>query len=123
MYHYPTSSMLPKPLVLEGVEGKLGLAHTPAAGMTIEIAAYPGMSAGDVVRLNWLGRAADATPYSYIESRDVLSSDINRRVRFVVPKNLLDRLAGGSLTLSYSVIAAMKAELTSPELTLEVMAG
>lgn len=123
MNHDPMSPTLPKPLVLEGVGEKLVLAHTPAAGMTIEIAAYPDMSAGDVIRLNWLGRAADATPYSYIESRDVLSSDINRPLRFVVPKNLLDRLAGGSLTLDYSVITARKAELTSPELMLKVTAG
>lgn len=116
------SPMLPKPLVHEAVDEKLELTHVPVTGMTVEIAAYPGMTDGDVVRLNWLGRAIDATPYSYIESRDVLSSDVNRSVHFVVPKNLVDQLAGGSLTLSYSVVTDMKVELTSPELVLKVTA-
>ncbi|MFC5475128.1 RCC1 domain-containing protein [Paraherbaspirillum soli] len=118
----PTCRLAP-PRVLEAVDGELDPSRVPAVGATVEIDAYAGMAAGDVVRLNWLGRAADHVAYPIDESKFIYGSTVGLPVYFVVPKDQVERLAGGSLTVSYTVITCTNAELTSPELKLQVKAA
>lgn len=117
------AQMLAPPQVLEAIGDELDPLLVPASGATVEIAAYPGMAAGDTVRLNWLGRGADNTLYPHSETKLIFGNDVDKPVQFSVPKSRVDQLADGSLTVSYTVTTFMKAEITSPDLVLSVKTG
>lgn len=91
---------LPAPSVLEASGGSLAADTEPA---TVEIAAYEGMAAGDLVTLFWEGLTTEGSPLSYSDSHVISGAGVGRTVTFSVDGNQISPLGGGSLTVYYQV--------------------
>jgi len=96
---------LPEPSVTEALNGVLDPADVTAAGATVVVPAYAGMSNTDSIILYWAGTTADGGNTFF--STDKPGNNNNRDVIFNVPKTAhVDSLAGGSVSLYYHVTNA-----------------
>ncbi|UVJ45909.1 hypothetical protein NVV94_10380 [Pseudomonas sp. LS1212] len=109
---------LPAPTVLEAVGGTL---EPTLAQARVQVPAYAGMLAGDVVKISWLGLRANGTPYLFETQRTVSNSQVGRPLTFTVAGTHIAILDGGSLEVYYRVSSdTSPAPLESDRLALQV---
>ncbi|WP_160286280.1 hypothetical protein [Pseudomonas knackmussii] len=95
---------LPAPSVREASNGTLA-ANVEQA--TVDIAAYTGMAAGDLITLIWSGEKANGQPTDYRTERTVTGGMVGQTVTLTVPGAAqVAPLDGGQVTLWYQVSAA-----------------
>ncbi|WP_160286292.1 Kelch repeat-containing protein [Pseudomonas knackmussii] len=96
-----STQQLPAPMVREASGDSLA---ADTAQATVDIAAYAGMAAGDLVTLYWQGLTADGIPLPYSEEKTISGGGVGKTVTFTLPgANYVEPLDGGSVTLYYSV--------------------
>lgn len=93
---------LPAPVIAEAVAGSLN-PWDSASGAHVQVKAYAFMAAGDRVALKWNGTTAAGAVTTLVQNAEVETSDIGSDLSFVVDTLDVDAIAGGSLTLSYTV--------------------
>lgn len=110
------------PPTLDGAVGNtIDPEAVPATGATVRIKPYTAKDFGDVVILLWEGLDAVNTPLVYSDEYSVGRNEENIDVTFPVPKNKLEPLVNGSLTLSYTVKYISGNTRSSPTNTYQVL--
>ncbi|MCI8208396.1 hypothetical protein AUC61_02505 [Pseudomonas sp. S25] len=95
---------LPAPDVREQVGGVLDPASVPAAGATVVVKPYPGMSSADQIVIYWVGKTAGGDTTHFTGQQP--GNDLSQEVIFRVPKvTQVDPLAGGTVDVYYTVIS------------------
>ena len=114
-----SGQQLPAPLVREADVDTL---PPDTAQATVEIAAYQGMRAGDLVTLNWVGLTAESQTQSYSAQQTVTSSLVGKTLTFVVPGTTqIAPFSGGHVTVGYWVSPADNSQIVvSASLVLSI---
>ncbi|VVE65539.1 hypothetical protein PAN31117_01904 [Pandoraea anapnoica] len=94
---------LDPPSVLQADPPFLDPADTTPGGATVEVPVYWDQAAGDMVRINWQGIDADGNPRSYNDEQWLSGSGVGKPMYFTVPQVNVELLAGGTVTLTYTV--------------------
>lgn len=96
---------LQAPVVQEaGGTSTIDLALITGANVNVLITAYSGQSAGDKILLSWKGTDANGTPVNYTAEYIIKAGEELKDTTFIVPRQNIDPLGGGSLSLSYQVV-------------------
>lgn len=97
---------LAMPIILEAKADELAPWDT-ADGAHIQIKAYRFMAAGDRVTLKWNGVTATGVATTLVQEAEIETADLGSDLSFIVDTLDVDAIAGGSLTLSYTVVQDM----------------
>lgn len=97
---------LAMPIILEAKVDELAPWDT-AGGAHVQIKAYRFMAAGDRVTLKWNGITATGVATTLVQEAEIETADLGSDLSFIVGTLDVDAIAGGSLTLSYTVIQDM----------------
>lgn len=109
---------LPVPKVLDA---PLGVLDPALALARVVITAYAGMSAGDRVRLYWLGTTATGVVEPWDTGRTVSGNTVGKDLEFDVPASQIGKFDGGSVQVYYEVKQRSTADaIESRRLMLQV---
>ncbi|MCI3205535.1 MULTISPECIES: Ig-like domain-containing protein [Pandoraea] len=97
-----TPQQLAAPVVREAEGDQLDPAKAQG-GANVDIEAWAGMAPGDLVMLQWVGTNADGESESHYDQALVEFGQEGEPVHFIVPFNKVLALAGGQVTVSYTV--------------------
>ncbi|MEB0078136.1 hypothetical protein QN386_12775 [Pseudomonas sp. CCI3.2] len=93
------------PVVLEaGGTAIIDLALVTGDSVTVSIAAYTGQNAGDKILLSWKGTPTAGGPVNYTDEYVIKVGEELLATTFVVLRQNLDPLGGGTLELTYQVV-------------------
>ncbi|QDE39356.1 hypothetical protein FIV34_09140 [Luteibacter pinisoli] len=93
---------LPPPELREAIGHTLDPKST-VGGAHVDVKPWPGMSPEDRCDLEWVGRRADGQPTYFRSALTGADLEEGDALTFVVPEDEVDRLAGGTLRVRYSV--------------------
>lgn len=97
---------LAAPIIVEAKADELAPWDT-ADGAHVQIKAYRFMAAGDRVTLKWNGVTATGVATTLVQEAEIETADLGSDLSFIVGTLDVDAIAGGSLTLSYTVVQDM----------------
>ncbi|MCE4061882.1 hypothetical protein LXM60_16910 [Pandoraea sputorum] len=127
----PGASFLVPPSVAEAVGNLLDPAATAPNGATVVVPVYDEQQAGDTVRIDWTGKAADGSPVTYYDDRLVFGGDVGQQMSFTVPQMIVEATAGGTVDITFMVkffwetgsASSETRQQTSVPLSLRVLAA
>ncbi|WP_275257390.1 RCC1 domain-containing protein [Citrobacter koseri] len=104
---------------VDEAEGNILSADLQSA--TVRVQPYTGMAAGDFIELIWAGTRSGGQPTDYRDSLFVSGNSVGKVITFIVPKEQIGILDGGSVDIYYTVEAGIRATVQeSHHLTLQV---